>query len=115
MMSEYDERVKHVWRISHSNYIVKMVDDKGLEDDVQKLNTMPLHGSFVLSNSKRVMNNFMHAINGFYTNDLYYEDTDSMYFENKHWDKLDKAGSVGNSLLQGKNHYEDGGIFCGLF
>ena len=41
-------------------------------------------GAFVLSNSKRIMNNFIQAINGFYTNDLYYEDTDSMYKENKH-------------------------------
>ena len=32
------------------------------------------------------MNNFMHAINGFFTNDLYYEDTDGMYIENKRWD-----------------------------
>ena len=30
------------------------------------------------------MKNFIHAIDGFYTNDLYYEDTDSKYIENKH-------------------------------
>ena len=73
-MTEYDERVKDYWKISGNNYIVKMIDDKGLEDDVKKLNTMPLHpGAFVLSNSKRITNNFLHAINGFYTNDLFYE------------------------------------------
>ena len=77
---------------------------------------MPLQlGAFVLSNSKRIMNNFIHAINGFYTNDLYYENTDSMYTENKHWDKIDKAGLNGKNLLQGKNDYKDGGIFYGLF
>ena len=32
MQSEYDERVKDYWKISGINYIVKMVDDKGLED-----------------------------------------------------------------------------------
>ena len=116
MMTDYDERVKQYWRKTHGNYIVIMVDDAELEDEVKKLNTMPLHlGSFVLSNSKRFMNNFIHAINGFYTNDLYYEDSDSMYIENKHWDKLDKAGLVGNNLLQGKNKYKDGGIFYALF
>ena len=48
-----------------------MIDDEGLEDEVKKLNTMPFHlGAFVLSNSKRIMNNFIHAINGFYTNDV---------------------------------------------
>ena len=32
-----------------------MIDDKGLEDEVKKLNTMSLHlGAFVLSNSKRI-------------------------------------------------------------
>ena len=77
MMSEYDERVKVYWKISGINYIVKMTDDKGLEDEVKKLNTMPLHlGAFVLSNSKRFMNNLIHALNGFYTNDVYYTDTD---------------------------------------
>ena len=61
------------------------------------------------------MNNFIHAINGFYTNDLYYEDTDIMYIENKHWDKLDKTGLAGKNILQGKNVYKNGGIFYGVF
>ena len=43
-----------------------MIDDKGLEDQVKKLNTMPLQlGAFVISNSKRIMNNFIHALIGF--------------------------------------------------
>ena len=61
------------------------------------------------------MNNFIHAINGFYTNDIYYGDTDSIDLEKKHWEYLDKVGLVGEALLQGKNNYEDGGIFYGLF
>ena len=77
---------------------------------------MPLHlGAFVLSNSKRFMNNFIHAINEFYTNDVYYTYTDSLYIENKHWKKLDKTGLVGKDRLQGKNNYKDGGIWYGLF
>ena len=116
MQTEYDERVKDYWKISNIVYIVKMIDDPGLEDEIKKINTMPLHvGAFVLSNSKRIMNNFIHAIDGFYTNDVYYTDTDSLYIENKHWDKLDKTGLVGKGLLQGKNDYKDGGIFYGLF
>ena len=59
-----------------------MVDEKRLDDEVEKLNTMQLHlGAFTLSNGKRIMNNFKHAIDGFYTNDLYYTDTDSLYTE----------------------------------
>ena len=56
------------------------------------------------------MNNFIHANRGFYSNDVYYSDCDSLYIENKHWEKLDKAGLVGRNLLQGKNDYKDGGI-----
>ena len=116
MVTAYDERVKDYWKISGINYIVEKIDDVGLEDEVKKLNTMPLHlGAFVLSKSKRIMNTFIHAIDGFYTNDVYYTDTDSLYIENKHWDKLDTAGLVGKGLLQGKNDYKDGGILYGLF
>ena len=62
------------------------------------------------------MNIFIHAIDGFYTNDVYYTDTNSLYFENKPWDKLEKAGLVGQNLLQGKNDYgPDSGMFYGLF
>ena len=77
---------------------------------------MPLHlGAFVLSNSKRIMNNFIHAINGFYTNDVYYTDTDSLYIENKHWDKLKNLKLVGKNLLQGRNDYGDSGKLYALF
>ena len=70
-------------------------------DEVKNLNTLPIHlGAFVLLNSKKIMINFIHALNGFYTNDLFYTDTDSLQLENKHWDKLDEVGLVGNNLLQ---------------
>ena len=38
-----------------------------------------------------------------------------MYIEIKYWDVLDKANIVGKNLYQGKNDYETGGIFYGLF
>ena len=83
--TEYDERVNDYWEISGTNYIGKKIDDVGLEDEVKKLNTVPLHlGAFVLSNSERIINNFIDANNGFYTNDVYYTDTDSLYIEKKH-------------------------------
>ena len=83
---------------------------------LKKANTLPLQSAvFIISNSKRKMNNFKHAIDGFYTNDVYYTDTDSLYIENKHWHKLNKAGLVVKNLLQGKNDYKDGGVFYGLF
>ena len=79
-----------------------MIDDAGMEDMVKKLNTLPLFlGAFSLSNSKIFLNNFIHALDGFYTNDLYYTDTDSLYIESKHFKKLDNAGLVGRKVLQG--------------
>ena len=72
MMTEYDERLLDYLKIDYGNYIVKLKDEEGLQDEVKKVNTMPLHlGAFVLSNSKRIMNNFIHAIDGFYSNDVY--------------------------------------------
>ena len=47
--------------------------------------------------------------------DTEYGDIDSLYIENKHWEKLDKVGLVGKNLLQGKNDYKDGGFWFGLF
>ena len=61
------------------------------------------------------MKNFIHAMDGFNTNNVYYTDTDSLYNENKHWDKLNHAGLVGKKLLQSQNDYKDGGIFYALF
>ena len=62
-MAEYDERVLDHQKNNHCNFIVKLKDDAGLEDEVKNINTMPLHlGSFVLSNSKRIMKVFIHAI-----------------------------------------------------
>ena len=116
MTTEYDEIVKDYWKRSHGNYIIRMIDYAGWEDGVKKLNAMPLPlGAFVLSNSKTILNIFMHANKRFYTNDIYYGDTDSFYLENKLWEKLDKAGLVGKALLQGKNDYKDGRMVYGLF
>ena len=116
METEYDERVLDYQKINYGNYIVKMKDDESLEDEVKKVNTLPLQlAVFLLSNSKRVMNNFIHSIDAFYSNDVYYTDTDSLYIENKHWDKLKEKNVVGRNLLQEKNDYGDRGIFYGLF
>ena len=117
MMSEYDERVLDYQKVNYGKYIAKMKDDERLRNEVKKVNTLSLHLGvfFILSNSKRITNIFIHAIDGFYTNDVYYTDCDSLYIENKHWEKLDKAGLVGKKLLQGKNDYEDCSIFFRLF
>ena len=53
MLSEYDERVVDYHKINHGNDIVKLKNDSGLEDEVKKVNTLPLQlAAFVLSNVK---------------------------------------------------------------
>ena len=81
-----------------------------------KVNTLPLQlAVFILSNSKWIMINFIHTIDVFSSHDVYFTDTYSLYIENKLWEKLDKVGLFGKTVLQGKNDYIDGGIFYGLF
>ena len=40
---------------------------------------------------------------------------DSLYIGNKHWDVLDNAFLVAKKFCQGRNDYESGGVFYGLF
>ena len=42
MQTEYDERVLVYQEINCRNYIVKMKNDDGLQDEVKKVNTLPL-------------------------------------------------------------------------
>ena len=116
MKTEFDENVLDYWRLPNGNYIVKMKKDDGVDDDCDIKNTLPaVLGAFILSNSKRIMNNFIRQIKGFYINSIYYGDTDSLYIEKNYWDVLDKADLVGEELRQGKNDYKTGDIFYGLF
>ena len=67
MQTEHDERVLDYQKINYGSYLVKMKDDGGLEDELKNANTFPLQlAVFILSNSKRIMNNFIHAIDGFF-------------------------------------------------
>ena len=105
METEHDENVLDYWKLPNGNYIVKLKKDAGLESDNDvKTQYFPSHwGAFILSNSKRIMINFIREINGFYNNSIYYGDTDSLYIDKKYWDVLDKANLVGKNLCQGKN------------
>ena len=116
MKTEFDENVLDYWKLPNEKYSVKMKKDDGLDDDCDNKNTLPaVLGAFILGNSRRKMNDFIGEINGFYNNNIYYTDTDSLYIEKKNWDVLDNANLVGEELCQGKNDYKKGGIFYGLF
>ena len=83
MKTEFDENVLDYWKLPNGFYIVEMKKDDGLDDDCDNKNTLPaVLGAFILSNSKRIRNNFVREINGFYNNSIY-GDTDSLYIEKK--------------------------------
>ena len=72
MKTEFGENVLEYSRLPNGNYIVKMKKDDGLDDDYDIKNTPPaVLGAFILSNSKRIMTNFIRATNGFYNISVY--------------------------------------------
>ena len=114
----FDDRVEKWFPLKNGNLIVKLEDDKGADDfDKSKsINTMPSQfGSKILSHSKRLMNDVFREIDGFYSKNLYYGDTDSCYIHEKHWSTLIDKGFVGKSLALDKNDYGDSGIFYAWF
>ena len=116
METEYDKNVLDYWKLPNETYIVRLNRDDGLDGDNEVKSTLPSHlGAFILSNKKRIMNNFIREINGLYNNKIYYGYMDSLYIEKKYWDVLDKENSVDKNLCQGKSDYKTGGIFSGLF
>ena len=82
MRENFDDRVKEWFPAKNGNSLKKLEDDEGVDDydKTKSINTMPSHfGSFILSHSKRLMNNVIRDRDGFYCNNFYYGDTDSGY------------------------------------
>ena len=118
MREYFDDRVKEWFPLKNGNLIVKLEDDEGVDDydKAKSINTMPSHfGCCILSHSKRLMNKVFHEINSFYSNNIYYGDTDSGYIHKKHWSIFVDKGYVGKSLGQSKNDYGNSGIFYAGF
>ena len=94
--------------------IEKIADDERVDDyDIAKsINTMLSHfKGYVLLKCKRVMNDAIGKIGGFFSNSFYYTDTDSLYLHMKHWSDLVNNGFVGKPLGLGKLDYGNSIIF----
>ena len=116
MKTEFEKNVLDYWKLPNEKYFVKIKKDDGLDDDCDIKNTLPaVLGSFSLANSRRISNKFIREINGFFEDNIYYTDTDSLYIEKKFWDVLDKANLVGDELSQGKNDYKTSCFFTVYF
>ena len=82
LRTEYDNNVLDDWKFSNGNYIVKIETDDRLDADDDINNILPSHlGAFILSDSKRIMINFIRELNGFYNNVVFYGDTDCSFIE----------------------------------
>ena len=71
-------------------------------------------GDFVLSDSKRIMKKFVPEIDGFLSNIVYYQATNSFYTNMDHYGKVKKAGDVVINLRQAGNGYGGGGLFFSI-
>ena len=79
---EVDERVWGYWRLRKGEIIVKLKQHEALECEADLKNTMPAHsGTFIPSNSKRIMNKLLRLSDGFETINAYYSNTDNLYNE----------------------------------
>ncbi|ESP02093.1 hypothetical protein LOTGIDRAFT_157242 [Lottia gigantea] len=116
--ANFDSHVKSYEKVNDSQYTVEMnEEEKEFVPPKDFTRLTPAHlGAFILSHSKKIMNNFIHVIDGFYKPEIYYTDTDSLYISSSNWDKLNEAGLVSeNEYSKGKNDYGDGGIIFGLY
>ena len=98
MEENFVDRLREWFLLKNGKLTVKLEDDKSV-DDYDKANsasTMPsLFGSYILSHSKKLMNDVIKQIGGFYNNSFYYTDTDSLYIHKKYWSHLADNGFVG--------------------
>ncbi|ESO84692.1 hypothetical protein LOTGIDRAFT_168560 [Lottia gigantea] len=117
LKANYDSHVKSYEKVNDSQYIVEINEEEKEFIPPKSTRLTPSHlGSFVLSHSKKIMNNVIRVIDGFYKPEIYYTDTDSLYISSSNWDKLNEGGLVSeNDYCKGKNDYGDGGIIFGLY
>ena len=82
-----------------------------IHNPVEQQKLLPSHlGVFILYHSKRIMNNFIHSIDGFRKPNIYYTDTYSIYVSSELFDKLEQDDLIGDELGKGKNDYGNGGM-----
>ena len=118
MKKNFDKRVKEWLPLKNGNLKVKIEDDEGVDDydKAKSVNTLPPHfSSYILSHSKRLMNEDINQNGGFYNNSIYCGDTDSLYIHKKYWSSLIDNGFVGKSPGLGTNDYGNSDIFCAWF
>ena len=101
MQTEFVDNVTDCWNLQ-KKYIVKSKIDAGIDDDGcdNKNALVALLGAFLLSSTKRFMLKLVRETNGFYNNNVWYTDTESLYTERKWWNVLNKIKFDGNGEVE---------------
>ena len=82
MREDFDDSVGEWFPLKNGILIVKLEDDKGVDDyDKAKsvITMLSNFGCYILSHSRRLMNDVIKQIGGFCISGIYYTDTDSFY------------------------------------
>ena len=75
-----DGRVVEDEPLPNGEHVIKNKSYPGKNKTKEVEKSMPSHlGTSVLSQKKRIMNEFVHEIDGFCSNKIYYQDTDYIY------------------------------------
>ena len=85
---KFDGRVKKWFPLKNANLTVKLKDVKVVDDydKAKSVNTMPsLFGTYILSFSRRLMNDVIKQIGGIYNQSIYYSGTDFLYIHKQYW------------------------------
>ena len=118
MNREYDISVKQISPLKNGRYLSTKHTHEGRDDNrlVKKINKMPSHlGACTLSHSKRLIKKVIAQIDGFYSKNKYYTDTDSIHKQKREWNKLEDSGFIQDGLGFCKNDYGDDAILKVLF
>ena len=118
MKNGYDDSVEEWFPPKNGNIMIKTKDKEGVDDEgiSKKVKSQPLHqSSFILSHSKRLMNDVILALDGSKINKTYYGDTGSLYIHNDDYEIIKRIGLIQKGLYQSKNDFGNGRTFYGLF
>lgn len=97
-----DQHNEYIQCINGKRNVLYKKQNKDVHD-----NKIPKYlGSFILSYSKKHMNNYISAVDGFFNPVVKYMDTDSLYFDVKYFDMLKEKGLIGDELGQATPDYD---------
>ena len=118
MKTENDDRFIEWFPFKNINIMVEKTDNEGVDDNgySKKINSQPCHlGAFIISHSKRLMNDVLIALDVFKNHKIYYSDTDSGYFHKNDYNILREKSLIGKELFQSENDNAEAGIIYGLY